>query len=136
MNKFSNILKVSPNTDLHMEFMNTLASSINTVDPNAKLPLFTRSFNTNDFKLNENRTANLRKNIIIEPILSNNQKFPSKSVEEVVKEDTHVILTLNILDVLPRNVIDFTSALCPETNERYIILCSKFYFCEIFFIII
>ncbi len=118
MNKFSNILKVSPNTDLYMEFMNTLASSINVVDPNAKLPLFNRSFNTNDFKLNENRTANLRKNIIIEPILRNNQKFPSKSVEEVVKEDTHVILTLNILDVLPRNVIDFTSALCPDTNER------------------
>ena len=118
MNKFSNILKVSPNTDLYMEFMNTLSSNVNSVDPNARLPLFTRSFNKNDFKLNENRSANLRKNIVVEPILSNNQKFPSKSVEEVVKEDTHVILTLNIFDVLPRNVIDFTSALCPETNER------------------
>jgi len=101
-----------------MEFMNTLASNINGVDPNARLPLFTRSFNTNDFKLNENSPAYSKKNIIIEPILSNNQKFPCKSVEEVVKEDTHVILTLNILDVLPRNVIDFTTALCPQTNER------------------
>lgn len=119
MNKFSNILKVSPNTDLYMEFMNTLVSQVKNVDKEADLPLYTRAFNTNDFILNDNRTAGLKKNIIIEPILSNNQKFPSKSVEEVVKEDTHVILTLNILDVLPRNVIDFTSALCPTTNERY-----------------
>lgn len=118
MNKFSNILKVSPSTDLYMDFMNTLATHINGVDLKANLPLFTREFNTNDFNLNENRLGGLNKNIIIEPILNNNQKYPSKSVEEVVKEDTHVILTLNILDVLPRNVIDFTSALCHITNER------------------
>lgn len=122
MNKFSNILKVSPNTDLYMEFMNTLAANVNNVDSQAQLPLFPRSFNQNDFKLNDNRIAHTKKNIIIEPILSNNQKFPCKSVEEVVKEDTHVIFTVNILDVLPRNVIDFTFALCPQTNERYILI--------------
>ena len=120
MNKFSNILKVSPNTDLYMEFMNTLSQSINYIDQNVKLPLYPRLHNTNDFKLSDNISANFRKNIILEPILNNNQKFPSKSIDEVCKDDTHVILTLNILDILPRNINDFTSGLCPETNERYI----------------
>jgi len=119
MNKFSNILKVSPSTDLYMEFMNNLVHQINQIDNNANLPTYQRSFNTNDFKLGDFKTSNLRKNIIIEPILNNDKKFPSKSVDEVVKEDTHVILTLNILDILPRNIIDITSALCPVTNERY-----------------
>lgn len=135
MNKFSNILKISPNTDLYMQFMNTLADNINKVDQKADMPLFPRAYNQNDFKLNNNRLADIKKNIIIEPILSNDEKFPSKSIEEVVKEDTHVILTLNILDVLPRNVIDFTSALCPRTEERYskiILILQKKHFCKIY----
>ncbi len=118
MNKFSNILKVSPDTDLYMEFMNILCQNINNNDKNSNLPSFPRSFNTNDYELSDSRIAKLKKNNIIEPILNSQiEKFPNKSVDEVVKEDTYVILTLNILDILPRNVIDYTCAMCPTTNE-------------------
>lgn len=118
MNKFSNILKVAPNTDLYMEFMNSLVKRINHMDKSANLPLFSREENLSDLKATGENKLNIKKNIIIEPVINEEENYPEKSVEEITKDDTKVILTLNILDILPRNINDYVSVICPITYER------------------
>lgn len=123
MNKYSNILKLSASSDLYMEFMNTLTYNINRLDSTINLPSYPRQHNTSDLLINENNiniNLNHKKNIIIEPVLSITMNATEKLVSEVTKDDKFVVLTLNILDILPRNISNFSSALCPVTNERYL----------------
>lgn len=124
MNKYSNILKLSASSDLYMEFMNTLTYNINRLDSTINLPSYLRQHNTSDLLINDNNiniNLNHKKNIIIQPVMSITMNPQEKLVSEVTKDDKFVVLTLNILDILPRNISNFSSALCPVTNERYII---------------
>lgn len=121
MNKFSNILKVNPKSDLYLEFMNKLSSKINSFQKKANLPLAERTFNKTKYEEYYSKNLNIEKKIIMKPIL--NQKkgknTPTlKSIEDLTPEDDSAILTLKILDIIPRNIIDYTYTWCEENEER------------------
>jgi hypothetical protein len=123
MNKFSNILKVNPNSDLYLNFMNEISTKINSIDNKANIPLSDRSLNKMKFDSETlNTNMEIEKKFIVLPELrnKNSENIPIKIVEEITDQDTKVILNLKIIDIIPRNVNDFTYAYCQENQERYI----------------
>ncbi len=48
--------------------------------------------------------------------------FKLKTVDEIDNNDNFVILTLNILDFYPKNLLDFCMIFCPNCKERYIFI--------------
>ncbi len=48
----------------------------------------------------------------------NYKNFKSKSIYEIKESDKVAVLTLNVLDYYPKNVMDFCMIFCPECQER------------------
>ncbi len=48
----------------------------------------------------------------------NYKNFKSKSIYEIKESDKVAVLTLNVLDYYPKNVLDFCMIFCPECQER------------------
>jgi hypothetical protein len=121
MNKFSNILKVNPNSDLYLNFMNEISTKINSIDNKANIPLSDRSLNKMKFDSHiSSRNLEIEKKFIVLPELrnKNSENIPMKLVEEITDQDTRVILNMKIIDIIPRNVNDFTYGYCAENQER------------------
>jgi len=99
--------------------MNEISAKINSIDENANIPLSDRSLNK--MKVEPKiKKMELEQKLIVLPDLKN-ENIPFKTVEEIKPEDSKVILTLKIIDIIPRNVIDFTYGYCRENQERYLI---------------
>jgi hypothetical protein len=99
--------------------MNEISTKINSIDNKANIPLSDRSFNKMKFDFSV-KQMEVEKKFIVLPDLKNLNKdsIPFKTVEEINQDDTKVILTLKIIDIIPRNVIDFTYGYCSENQER------------------
>ena len=50
--------------------------------------------------------------------ISNNSDFPEKSVKDINENDTQVILTLNVLDFIPKDLTEFSQLYCSTCKER------------------
>jgi hypothetical protein len=44
--------------------------------------------------------------------------FKSKSIFDIKESDKFIVLTLNVLDYFPKNIVDFCAIFCPECQER------------------
>lgn len=55
---------------------------------------------------------------IITELSINSSNFQEINLNEIKKEDKFVILTLNPIDYLPSNILDFSLVFCPHCKER------------------
>jgi hypothetical protein len=104
MNKFSNILKLPPFSNHSLELLKNIYNKVKLIDPTKNI---IESYNhyKKDMRL-------IMQNI------SNNSDFPEKSVKDINENDTQVILTLNVLDFIPKDLTEFSQLYCSTCKER------------------
>lgn len=105
MSKYSNILKVPTISDYAINLMKKIYNKLDLAN-NPSQNLINSVF---EYKRNAN--------IIIDTI-SNSCNYPEKNLCEILKEDKNAILTLNVIDYLPNNILDFSQVFCPHCKER------------------
>jgi hypothetical protein len=105
MSKYSNVLKVPAISDHAINLMKRIYNKLDLAN-NPSRNLINSVF---EYK----RSAN----IIIETT-SNSANYPEKNLSEITKEDKHAIMTLNVVDYLPNNILDFSQVFCPHCKER------------------
>jgi len=108
MSKYSNILKVPSGSDYALNLMNKLYNKMDF----AENPSQNLIKNIRDYKKNINVTIDLP---------SDQSLYKEKSLNEIISEDKYAILTLNVIDYLPNNLLDFSQVFCPHCKERYLI---------------
>jgi hypothetical protein len=104
MSKYSNILKVSSISDHALNLMKRIFSKLDLAN-NHSQNLINNVF---DYKNDSN--------LIIDTI--SNSNYPLKSLGEITKDDKNSILTLNVIDYLPNDILDFSQVFCPHCRER------------------
>jgi len=105
MSKYSNILKVSSISDHALNLMKRIFSNLDLAN-NPSQNLINNVF---DYKIDSN---------LIIDTTSNSSNYPLKSLGEITKDDKNAILTLNVIDYLPNNILDFSQVFCPHCKER------------------
>ncbi len=105
MSKYSNILKVPSISDFAINLMKRIYNKLDLAN-NPSQNLINSVF---EYKRNAN--------IVIDTI-SNSANYLEKRLSEITKEDKHAILTLNVVDYLPNNILDFSQVFCPHCKER------------------
>jgi hypothetical protein len=105
MSKYSNILKVPSISDYAISLMKRIYNKLDLVN-NPSQNLIESVF---EYRRNAN---------IVIDTLSNSSNYPEKSLSEITKEDKNAILTLNVIDYLPNNLLDFSQVFCPHCKER------------------
>lgn len=105
MSKYSNILKVPSISDYAINLMKRIYNKLDLIN-NPSQNLINSVF---EYRRNAN---------IVIDTLSNLSNYQEKTLNEITKEDKNAILTLNVVDFLPNNILDFSQVFCPHCKER------------------
>jgi len=106
MSKFSNLLKVPAISDYAINFMKRIYNKVDLINN----PSQNIIKNIVDYKRNMNIIINT----------SSNGSYQEMNINEITKNDKNAILTLNVVDYLPNNILDFSQVFCPHCKERYL----------------
>ena len=114
MNKFSNILKIPPFTDLYKEMVNKIAMKLKSSDLSADAPRFV---STGERKFDDVMMVDTPTNFGI-VALYDDTKYKIKSINEISDKDDKFILNVNVMQIYPQVIFDFVSVLCLKCQMR------------------
>ena len=104
MNQYSNILKLPPFCNYSLDLLKNIYNKVKLVDPTKNL---IESYNQYKKEMR----------LIIQSI-SNNSDYLEKTIKEVTKNDTYVVLTLNVLEYAPTDLNEFSQLYCSSSKTR------------------
>ena len=103
MNQYSNALKLPPFCNHSLELLKNIYNKVKLIDPTKNI-----IDSYNEYKKDMS--------LLIQNI-SNNSDYPEKTIKEVTKNDTYVVLTLNVLDT-PTDLNEFSQLYCSSSKTR------------------
>lgn len=113
MNKFSNILKAPPFSDLFKDFMNKIAIKMKAIEKSEDVPMF-----------EERQKEEVMKNVVESPtqfLVKPKEvgKFEVKRVSDLSTSDEYFALELNILEIYPANIHEFVCIMCQNCQSSF-----------------
>ena len=115
MNKFSNILKIPPFTDLYKEMVNKIALKLKNTDPTAEpAPMFV---STAERKFDDLMMVETPSHFGISAQYDET-KYRVKSVNEISDSDEKFVLHLNVMQILPQPIYEYVSIMCQKCQMR------------------
>ena len=113
MNKFSNILKIPPFTELYKEMVNRIALRTKNFEPCSDVPMFTAP----EKKLDDMMLVDTPTNFGISAQYEEG-RYPIKSINELEVNDEKFVLHLNVVSVFPQTIFEFVSVMCEKCQMR------------------
>lgn len=114
MNKFSNILKVPPFTDLYKEFMNKIANKMKTIEPTSDVPSFSIDKKPEDVIMSVMDTPEY----FGVSALYEEGEYSIKRINDLTEKDEKFVLHLNVMEIFPQTVYDIVSIVCQTCVSR------------------
>jgi hypothetical protein len=113
MNKFSNILKIPPFTDLYKEMVNKIAQKLKTADPSSDAPMFAPS----ERKFDDLMMVDTPSHFGISAQYDES-KYRVKSINEISDSDEKFVLHVNVMQIFPQPVYEYVSVICQKCQMR------------------